>query len=149
MASKFVTWLEAVPADLKKFFTNPVVDSVITSGLGVASLVDPALAPLFGGIIAAVTKAEALAAAANVQNGSGAQKLSLALADAQAAFTAYETATGVTIESAQQTAIINSIVALLNNIPAATVASPVATVTTIPTQATPTVQVQVASGSLL
>ncbi len=133
MANKFITWIEKVPADLKKFFTNPTVDAVITSGLGIVALVDPALSPLLNGITAAVAKAEALAAAANVQNGSGAQKLALALADAQAAFTAYETATGATIESAQQTAIINSIVALLNNIPASTTT----TTTTTATVATP------------
>lgn len=123
MASKFLSWLENIPAELKKLFTNPVVDSTITGALGVASLIDPALAPMLNGIAAAVAKAEALAAAANVQTGSGAQKLALATADAQATFQAYETATGVQIESAQQVAIINSIVAILNNIPTTTVAS--------------------------
>jgi|GEM_PF-5958953 hypothetical protein len=142
MANKFITWLEAVPADLKKFFTNPVVDSIITDGLNVAAIVDPALAPLLVGIAASVTKAEALAAAANVQSGSGAQKLALVTADAQAVFTAYETATGTTIETAQQTAIINSIVALLNQIPSSTTS----------TTSTPTVtsvKTQVSTGALL
>lgn len=142
MANKFITWLDAVPAELKKFFTNPVVDSIITDGLNVTAIIDPALAPLLVGIAASVTKAEALAAAANVQSGSGAQKLALAVADAQAVFTAYETATGTTIETAQQTAIINSIVALLNQIPSST-----ATTTSTPTA--PSVQAQVSTGALL
>jgi hypothetical protein len=142
MANKFITWLDAVPADLKKFFTNPVVDSTITDGLNVAAIIDPALAPLLVGIAASVTKAEALAAAANVQSGSGEQKLALATADAQAAFTAYETATGTTIETAQQTAIINSIVALLNQIPSSTAA-------TTSTSTAPSVQAQVSTGALL
>ena len=120
MSNKFITWLDNVPAELKKFFTNPVVEDVAQDGLGIATLVDPALAPLFGGLSSAVSKAEALAAAANVQNGSGAQKLALATADAQAVFQAYEQATGVVLESAQQTAIINSVVALLNTIPSST-----------------------------
>ncbi len=142
MANKFITWLDAVPAKLKKFFTNPVVDSIITGGLNVTAIIDPALAPLLVGIAASVTKAEALAAAANVQSGSGAQKLALAVADAQAVFTAYETATGTTIETAQQTAIINSIVALLNQISSST-----ATTTSTPTA--PSVQAQVSTGALL
>lgn len=134
MTSKFISWLTNIPSELKKFFTNPTVDSVITGGLGIASLIDPALAPLFSGITAAVTKAEALAAAANVQTGSGAQKLALALADAQQAFQAYEQSTNTQIETTQQTAIINSIVALLNNIPA-----PVTTVATTTSSSTPSV----------
>ena len=57
MANKFITWLDAVPADLKKFFTNPVVDSTITDGLNVAAIIDPALAPLLVGIAASGTGA--------------------------------------------------------------------------------------------
>ena len=125
MVNKFVSWLDSIPANLKKFFTNPVVDNVITDGLGVASILDPALAPLFGGISAAVVKAEALAAAANVQSGSGAQKFALVMADSQQVFNAYEVSTGTKIETTQQTTIVNAIVAMLNNIPAATVAVPV------------------------
>ena len=142
MANRFITCLEAVPANLKKFFTNSTVDSVITSSLGVVAIIDPALSPLLTGITAAVTKAEALAAAANVQSGTGSQKLALAIADAQAAFTAYETATGTQIETTQQTAIINNIVALLNLIPSST------TATTTTATAT-TVQKQVATSTLL
>ncbi len=123
MSDKFLTWLENVPAELKKFFTNPTIDNAIVGGLGIASLIDPALTPLLSGVSAAVVRAEALAAAANVQAGSGAQKLSLAIEDAQSAFQSYETATGTKIESAQQTQIINSIVALLNNIPSVTAAT--------------------------
>jgi hypothetical protein len=143
MANKFVSWLENVPAELKKFFTNPVVDNTIVDALGVGDLIDPALAPLFNGISASVVKAEALAAAANAQNGSGAQKLALAIADAQEVFATYEQATGVTIESTQQTAIVNAIVALLNNIPSAA-----APVPATPTPA-PSVQAQAATGTLL
>jgi hypothetical protein len=141
MSNKFITWLEAVPADLKKFFTNPTVDSVITSGLGVVAIIDPALSPLLTGITAAVTKAEALAKAADAQSGSGAQKLALALSDAQATFTAYETATGTTIETDQQKAIVSSIVALLNLIPSST--------TSTTTAATASVKTQISTGALL
>lgn len=133
MASKFLSWLDNVPKELKKFFTNPVVDDTIISGLGIAGLVDPALAPLFNGVAASITKAEALAEAANVQSGSGAQKLALAVADAQQAFQVYEQATNSKLESAQQTAIVNAIVALLNNIPAQN--STVTTPSTTPTPA--------------
>jgi len=117
MANKFVSWLDNVPAELKKLFTNPVVDAAISGGLGLAAELDPALAPLFNGLAAAVTKAEALASAANVQSGSGAQKFALALQDAQAIFQEYETATGKVLETPQQTNIINFVVGILNNLP--------------------------------
>jgi len=139
MANKFVTWLDKVPEELKKFFTNPVVDNVISDGLGIAAIIDPALAPLFNGLAASATKAEALAAAANVQNGSGAQKFAVALADAQATFQAYEAATGKTIETAQQTAIINAVVTMLNNIPAASASPSVSSTPVTASAAVPSV----------
>jgi hypothetical protein len=113
----FKSILGNIGSDLKKFFTSPVVSTVITGGFGIADLIDPALSPLFNGIAASVSKAEALAAAANVTGKTGPQKLALALADAQASFQVYCNATGVTIESAQQTAIINAVVAMLNSVP--------------------------------
>jgi hypothetical protein len=150
MANKFISWLENIPAELKKFFTSPVVAAVAEGGLNIVGLIDPALLPLTTGIAAAVVKAESLAAAANLQNGTGTQKLALAVADAQAVFQAYEQQTGVTIETAQQTAIVNAIVALLNSIPTAstTTATPVTSVIEVPA-ATPSVQAQVKSNDLL
>lgn len=153
--SKFVSFLDHIGSGLKHFFTSPVAANVITSGLGIAGLIDPPLIPLFSAIGAAVTRAETLAAAANAQSGSGPQKLALALSDAQSAFKAYEDARGVTIESAQQTAIINAVVAMFNNIPAtpattdttqaAAVSAP-APAAVAPVAAAPAVVVQAVSG---
>jgi hypothetical protein len=148
MANKFITWLDNIPADLKKVFTNPVVADVAEGSLTIVGLIDPALLPLTTGISAAVAKAESLAAAANLQNGTGAQKLALALADGQAAFAAYEQATGITIESSQQTAIVNAVVAMLNSIPGATT-SAATTTASVPQTPAPSVATQAASGSLL
>jgi hypothetical protein len=68
----------------------------------------------------------------------------LVIADAQAAFAEYESASGSTIETTQQQAIVSLFIQLLQNLPgAATVTTPVA-----PASA-PSVQTQVATKTLL
>ena len=83
------TFLQKLGGDIKKVFSwlgNPKVQAAITAGEalgeGVVDLVDPALAglnPLINNWTQEIFKAEALAAAAGAQNGTGAQKAAMVL----------------------------------------------------------------------
>lgn len=119
MAS-FNSILTGIGNSLKKFFSNPIVQDVEKFALPVAETFFPAITPFVNGLLAAAGKAETLALAAGAQNGTGAQKLALALQDAEIVFQTYEAAHGVNITTDSKTKIMNSIVAILNELPAST-----------------------------
>jgi hypothetical protein len=116
MAS-FTSVLSSIGKTLKAFFSSAAVKDVEAVVVPVVETMFPAVTPLLTGLTAAVGKAESLAAAAGAQNGTDAQKLALALGESEAVFAAYEQARGVTIPLAGKTAIVNSIVAVLNELP--------------------------------
>ena len=133
MSNKFTSILDKVGDGLKKFFTSPVAADVEDTGIAIAEVAFPALDPLLTGIKGAIAQAQALAQAANPAGETTAQVTALVLADAQQVFAAYEQATGTTIETSQQQAIINLFLQMLDTIPApasTTSATTAATATT-------------------
>jgi|HubBroStandDraft_1064217.scaffolds.fasta_scaffold1164999_2 hypothetical protein len=117
MANKFVSWLEKVGADFKKGlnFLLPVAEG---AGEVAVSLFAPALGPLFNQTVTAVVTAEQSAAAIERQSGTGAQKsaavvqmmgplIAQALKDA-----------GKESDTAAVQNYINSVVTILNALPA-------------------------------
>lgn len=119
MADGFVTILDKIGDGLKKFFTSPVASEIEQGAISVLDIAFPAVSPLLSGIGKALATAQALAAQAVPKGETTAQATALALSYAQEAFTAYETATGTKIETAQQQVIIQKLLALLAEIPAA------------------------------
>jgi hypothetical protein len=123
MASKFVNVLDDIGRGLKKFFTSPIAAGIETDALDLSEIAWPAATPLLNAIKASIAKAQTLAAAANVTGDTTAQVAALALSDAQAAFNAYQSAQGVTIETSQQENIIQAFLELLAEIPSAPAAT--------------------------
>jgi len=117
MTSAFVKDLDRVGAALKKFFTSPLAADVESVGISIAEVVWPGATPLLTALQASIAKAQALAAAANVTGDTTSQVTALVLSDAQQAFQAYEQASGKTIETSQQTEIIQLVMNLLNSLP--------------------------------
>jgi hypothetical protein len=113
-----MSWLSDIGSFFKKIFTSPVVEGVASVAGSIVKAEFPEFAPLIDGVTASITKAEGLAASAGAQAGTGPQKLALALQDAESVFQAYETASGTTLVPASKLTIVNSIVAILNALPA-------------------------------
>lgn len=120
MAS-FTSILSDIGNGLKKFFTGAV--TVATAAEPFIAVIFPGISPLFNAVVAEVGKAEALAAAAGAQNGTGQQKLELVLSSVESSFNDYAKANGfATPTQAQIEAAVNAAVAFLNAIPAIKVA---------------------------
>lgn len=134
MANEFVSLLDHIGDGLKKFFTSPVAADVEDFGISIAEAAWPGLTPFLTSLQASIAKAQALAQAANVSGDTTAQVVALALSDAQQAFTTYEQASGTTLETSQQQAIIQLVINLLASLPAPTnttiAATPQASVST-------------------
>lgn len=128
VTNKFVSLLDHIGDGLKKFFTSPIAEDVEADGIGIAEAVWPGLTPMLSAVQASIVKAQALAASANVTGDTTAQATALVLSDAQQAFTAYEQASGTTLETAQQKTIIQLVLQLLANLPAPTSTAPAAAV---------------------
>jgi hypothetical protein len=124
MASKFVSVLDHIGDGLKKFFTSPLAAGIEQTGINIAALEFPALAPFLNGLSTAIAKAQTLAKAANPTGDTTAQVVALAAGDAQDVFTAYEQATGAKFESATQQNVVGDLLSLLDGIPASS-ANPV------------------------
>lgn len=120
MSNKFVTILDDVGRGLKWFFTNKTAEEIEQTALSVTEVAFPALSGLLTGIGKSLATAQGLASAANTTGQSTVQVTALAIADAQEVFQEYQTATGTTIETAQQKAIIQAFINLLQEIPAGT-----------------------------
>lgn len=117
MSSGFVSILKDIGSGLKKFFTSPIAADIETDGLDLAEIAWPSLTPLLNGLKSSIATAQTLAAAANTSGETTSQVTALVLADAQEAFNAYQTATGTTIETAQQEKIVQAFLALLDSVP--------------------------------
>jgi hypothetical protein len=119
MTSKFITALDHVGDAIKDLFTNKTAEAIEDGALDIAEIAFPAASTLIQGISKSLATAQALAAAANVSGSTAAQVTALTLADAQSTFQTYETATGTTVETPQQQAIVAAIVNLFSQLPAA------------------------------
>jgi hypothetical protein len=116
MAS-FTSVLSDIGSALKKFFTAAV--PVATAAEPFVAAVFPGIAPLFNAVVAEVGKAEAAAAAAGAQNGTGTQKLAMVLASVESSFNAYAAQNGFVAPSADQIeSAVNAAVAFMNALPA-------------------------------
>lgn len=115
-------------ADLKKFFTSPVVGEIEQTGIAIVEILYPGLTPLLTGIGKSFAIAQNLATQTNPTGDNTAQITALTLGDAQQVFQTYQDSTGTVIETAAQKAIIADFVALLQKISANSV--PVVTATT-------------------
>ena len=103
------------------------ISKVFKVGVAVASdaepFVDiafPGVAPLFNAVVQQVAMAEASAAAAGAETGSGTQKLALVLQSIEGSITEYEKKNNITtpLTQLQMEALANSVVAFLNALPA-------------------------------
>lgn len=116
MAS-FTSILSDIGNGLKKFFTGAV--HVAEAAEPFIAIIFPGISPLFNSVVTEVGKAEALAAAAGSQAGSGTQKLALVLASVESSFNSYAKDNGLVAPNAAQIeAAVNAAVAFLNAIPA-------------------------------
>lgn len=117
--NKFVTILDDIGTGLKKFFSSPVTAEVATDGIDIAEIAFPQLDTLWNGLKSSIAAAQALAQSANPNGETTTQVTALVLSDAQQVFQAYGAAQNppVTIETPQQTAIINAFLNLLKQIP--------------------------------
>lgn len=116
MAS-FTSILSDIGNGFKKFFTGAV--HVAEAAEPFIAIIFPGISPLFNAVVAEVGKAEALAAAAGAQQGTGAQKLALVLASVEDSFNKYAAANNLVAPNAAQIeAAVNAAVAFLNAIPA-------------------------------
>jgi hypothetical protein len=153
VTSKFVSLLDHVGEGLKKFFTSPVATDIEETGITIAEAAWPGLTPMLSAVGASIAKAQALATAANVSGDTTAQVTALALSDAQQAFDVYEQTSGTTLETPQQQAIIQDVIALLGKLPAPGAAAPAApapvqVATAAPAASAPAPAVQVATVQL-
>lgn len=119
----FTSILKAIGHDFKKGldYILPIAE---TAGEMAVAIYAPALGPLFNQTVAAVVTAEQNAAAIGKQNGTGAQKLASVVQlmgplIAQSLTDAGKSATAADVEQ-----YINSIVMILNLIPASAVSHP-------------------------
>ena len=119
--SKFITILDRIGESIKWFFTNPIAANMENTGITIAEIAAPGLTPLLTGIQTSLTVAHSLAKTAAPGTDTASQVAAVILADTQQVFAAYTASTGTQIETAQQKAIINAFIALLNEIPGATV----------------------------
>jgi hypothetical protein len=110
--------LDDIGTGLKKFFT--VADTVATDAEPFVDVAFPGVSALDNTTVSAVGVAEASAAAAGAQTGTGAQKLAIVVSTIEGDFNTYWTSLGNTT-SAPLTTIenyVNAVVASLNAIPA-------------------------------
>jgi hypothetical protein len=110
-----MSFLSAVGHGLKVFFTG--ADHVAQIAEPFVDLAFPGIAPLFNLVVGEVGKAEGLAIAAGVQNGSGAQKLALVVAAVTEEYLSFAKANSLPSEPADVSKFVNAVVALLNSIP--------------------------------
>jgi hypothetical protein len=117
VSNKFVSFLEALGRDFKKGldFILPLAEG---AGEVAVSIFAPALGPLFNTTVSAVALAEQKATALGAQNGSGAQKLADVVQIAGPVIAAGLADAGKSNDNTAVQSYINSVVAILNAIPA-------------------------------
>ena len=119
----FKSILSDIGNGVKKVFT--VGDTVAKDAEPFVDIAFPGVAPLFNAVVQQVGLAEASAAAAGEENGTGAQKLAVVLQSIEGSITSYETTNSLATPLTQQQieAVTNAVVAFLNALPANQAAS--------------------------
>lgn len=119
----FKSVLSDIGNGLKKVFTVGV--AAATDAEPFVDIAFPGVAPLFNSVVQQVALAEASAAAAGAENGTGVQKLALVLQSIEGSIAEYEKKNNMTTPLTQQQieALANSVVAFLNALPAHTSAA--------------------------
>ena len=119
MSNKFISFLEAVGRDFKKGldFILPYAE---TAGAAAVTIFAPSMGPLFNQTVSAVVTAEQAAAAVGKQTGSGAQKLAAVATLVGPLIKQGLTDAGKTADDAAVQSYINSVVTILNTVPAST-----------------------------
>jgi hypothetical protein len=119
----FKSILSDIGNGIKKVFTVGV--NVATAAEPFVDIAFPGVAPLFNSIVQQVGMAEASAAAAGAENGTGAQKLALVLQSIEGSIADYEKKNNLTTPLTQEQieAAANAVVAFLNALPANTAAA--------------------------
>lgn len=114
----FKSVLSDIGTGIKKVFT--VGAAVATDAEPFVDIAFPGVAPLFNSIVQQVGMAEASAAAAGAENGTGAQKLALVLRSIEGSIAEYEKTNNLTtpLTQNQTEAAANAVVAFLNALPA-------------------------------
>lgn len=114
----FKSILSDIGNGIKKVFTVGV--TVATDAEPFVDIAFPGVAPLFNAVVQQVAMAEASAAAAGAENGTGPQKLALVLKSIEGSIANYEKINNITTPLTQQqiTAAANAVVAFLNALPA-------------------------------
>ncbi len=122
----FKSILSDIGNGVKKVFT--VGDAVAKDAEPFVDLAFPGVAPLFNAVVQQVGLAEASAAAAGAENGTGVQKLALVVQSIEGSIMSYETTNKLATPLSQQQveAVANAVVAFLNALPASTAAAGVA-----------------------
>lgn len=119
----FKSILSDIGNGVKKVFTVGV--TVATDAEPFVDIAFPGVAPLFNAVVQQVAMAEASAAAAGAEDGTGAQKLALVLKSVEGSIADYEKTNKLTTPLTQQQveAAANAVVAFLNALPANTAAA--------------------------
>lgn len=123
----FKSILSDIGNGIKKVFT--VGDTVAKDAEPFVDLAFPGVAPLFNAVVQQVGLAEASAAAAGAESGTGAQKLALVVQSIEGSITNYEKTNNLStpLTQTQVETIANAVVAFLNALPAnSAAASPTA-----------------------
>lgn len=96
-----------------KAFTNP---TAIRLEASVADLILPGFSPLINSAATAIVNAETAAIAAGFQNGTGTQKLAIAVSMFQSTYNAWAAQNGLSQEPAAVQSILQSVFNLLNEL---------------------------------
>ena len=117
MSNKFISFLEAIGRDFKKGL-DFILPYASTAGEVAVSIFAPALGPLFNQTVNAVITAEQAAAAVGKQAGTGAAKLASVTQLMGPLIAQGLTDAGKATDNAAVQNYINSIVTILNAVPA-------------------------------
>ena len=119
----FKSILSDIGHGIKNVFT--VGDTVAKDAEPFVDIAFPGVAPLFNAVVQQVGLAEASAAAAGAESGTGPEKLALVVQSIEGSITDYENTNNLTTPLTQQQieAVANAVVALLNALPANVTAS--------------------------
>lgn len=119
MSNKFISWLEQAGKDFAKGI-EAILPIAETAGVVAVSSFAPELGPAFNTTVTAVALAEQKYAALGQQTGTGAQKLADVLNIAQPVISKALADAGKSSDTASVTNFINSVVTILNAVPAKT-----------------------------
>lgn len=119
----FTSVLSDIGNGIKKVFTVGV--AVASDAEPFVDIAFPGVAPLFNAVVQQVGLAEASAAAAGAETGTGPQKLALVVKSIEGSIANYQKTNNITTPMTEQqiTAAANAVVAFLNALPASNIAA--------------------------